>query len=96
MTCKDYIYNILIGIDQLVNCFLAGYPDETISSRTYRLSLKSKFGFILKTFIDFLFRPWGSDHCKASYKSELARNHLFEASGLARTFGGKPYGRLRK
>lgn len=96
MTCKDYIYNILIGIDQLVNCFLGGYPDETISSRAYRLSFKSKFGFILKTFIDFLFRPWGLNHCKASYESELERNHLFEASGLARTFRGKPYGRLCK
>lgn len=96
MTCKDYIYNILIGIDQLVNCFLGGYPDETISSRAYRLSFKNKFGSILKTFIDFLFKPWGSNHCKASYESELKRNHLFEASGLARTFGGNSYGRLRK
>ena len=96
MSYKDYFYNILIGVDQLVNCFLGGYPDETISSRAYRLSLKSKFGLLLKNFIDFLFSPWGSNHCKSSYESELERNHLFEASGLARTFGGNPYGRLRK
>lgn len=96
MTCKDYIYNILIGVDQLVNCFLGGYPDETISSRAYRLSFKSKLGFILKTFIDFLFRPWGPNHCKASYESELERNHLFEASGLTQKFRRNPYGRLCK
>lgn len=30
---KKYIYNILIGIDQLCNAILGGDPDETISSR---------------------------------------------------------------
>lgn len=30
---KKYLYNILIGIDQLVNALLGGDPDETISSR---------------------------------------------------------------
>jgi len=30
---KRYLYNILIGIDQLVNVVLAGDPDETMSSR---------------------------------------------------------------
>lgn len=30
---KKYFYNILIGIDQLVNAILGGDPDETISSR---------------------------------------------------------------
>lgn len=30
---KKYLLNLLIGIDQLVNTILGGYPDETISSR---------------------------------------------------------------
>lgn len=30
---KKYLYNILIGIDQLANAILGGDPDETISSR---------------------------------------------------------------
>jgi len=32
-----YLLNILIGIDQLGNTFLAGDPDETISSRLGKL-----------------------------------------------------------
>lgn len=30
---KKYLYNILIGIDQLSNAILGGDPDETMSSR---------------------------------------------------------------
>lgn len=30
---RRYLWNILIAIDQLGNAFLAGDPDETISSR---------------------------------------------------------------
>ena len=34
---KQYLKNILIGFDQLVNViFLNGYPDETLSSHFYR------------------------------------------------------------
>ena len=30
---KWYFVNLLFGIDQLFNCIIAGYHDETISSR---------------------------------------------------------------
>lgn len=30
---KAYLWNILIGLDQLANTILAGNPDETISLR---------------------------------------------------------------
>lgn len=30
---KKYLYNILIGVDQLCNTILGGDPDETMSSR---------------------------------------------------------------
>jgi len=30
---KKYFYNLLIGVDQLINTIFGGYPDETISSR---------------------------------------------------------------
>lgn len=33
---KYYVFNVLIGIDQLINTILGGYPDETISARCYR------------------------------------------------------------
>jgi hypothetical protein len=37
---KRYIWNILIGIDQLLNAVLAGDPDETISSRMGKRVIK--------------------------------------------------------
>jgi hypothetical protein len=30
---KQYIWNVLISIDQFCNALLGGYPDETMSSR---------------------------------------------------------------
>lgn len=33
----NYFWNILIGLDQLLNTVLGGYPDETISSRIGKL-----------------------------------------------------------
>ena len=30
---KQYVWNILISLDQLLNTIMAGNPDETISSR---------------------------------------------------------------
>ena len=30
---RKYLYNILIGVDQLVNAIFGGDPDETLSSR---------------------------------------------------------------
>ena len=30
---SHYLWNVLVGIDQLVNAILGGDPDETISSR---------------------------------------------------------------
>ena len=36
---KQYLKNILIGFDQLLNViFLNGYPDETLSSHFYQPS----------------------------------------------------------
>lgn len=37
---KRYALNIAIGLDQLANAVLAGHPDETLSSRAYRMRLK--------------------------------------------------------
>lgn len=33
-----YVWNVLIGIDQLANAILGGDPDETISSRAAKRS----------------------------------------------------------
>lgn len=78
---RTYILNILIGADQLVNCVLWGMPDETLSARSWRFKLEHKIlGAALVCAIDALFfsLTFGAEkgHCKASYESELTRNHL--------------------
>jgi hypothetical protein len=37
MGLRTYLVNVLIGVDQLGNTLLGGYPDETISARAGRL-----------------------------------------------------------
>jgi hypothetical protein len=39
MSLKSYGWNILIGVDQLLNAVLAGDPDETISGRIGKVKL---------------------------------------------------------
>ena len=56
-----YFLNILIGLDQWVNTWFAGYPDETISSRAGKMAMRGKDW--LAKLIDSLF---GRGHCKDS------------------------------
>lgn len=74
MSCKEYVKNILIGFDQLVNCFCKGCPDETISARMYRLKDRYWYTSILRRLIDLLFFIFEKNHCKLSYESELLRS----------------------
>jgi hypothetical protein len=39
-TWKDYFWDILISLDQLLNTVTGGYPDETISSRLGKLKVR--------------------------------------------------------
>ena len=75
MKFKYYCLNILIGIDQLFNTFLAGDPDETLSSRAYRMQEKKQTTWKwLAGFIDFLFLPFGQrDHCYKAWLYEIER-----------------------
>lgn len=73
-----YFYKLFIALDQLLNAVLCGYPDETLSSRTYRSavleSVKKRRWLIAHKFINGLFF-WQKDHCYHSYISETERNH---------------------
>ena len=77
MTLKQYIFNNLIAIDQLINALIKGHPDETMSSRCYRNAQKYWYARWGMKALDFVFRPWGPDHCKTAYESELTRKHNF-------------------
>jgi hypothetical protein len=70
---KMFLYNILIAIDQLINVFMLGDPDETISSRAGRVWPDSTW----TQFIDFIMF-WQTNHCyNAIEECEGNRDVLF-------------------
>jgi hypothetical protein len=77
---RKRILHLLIAIDQLLWVVItlgAGYPDETISSASYRGEQKGNpFGKVARPVIDWLFYPIEKDHCRLSYEAELNNNHL--------------------
>ena len=82
MSFGSYLLNVAIAVDQLGNAIIGGYPDETVSSRVYRYSRTYKCANVIRIVLDLIFSPWGKEHCKESYESELERTHLFEPKGL--------------
>jgi hypothetical protein len=72
----SYLLNIAIAFDQLLNAFLFGSPDETLSSRAYRAEQNNKrFGLVFRPLIDCLFF-WQDKHCYQSYISEVKKRQL--------------------
>ncbi len=74
---KQYLINVLIGLDQLATAIVGGYPDETISSYIFRMDNNKKIlGRIFRPIIDGLFfwqnLPGG--HCYHAYLDELDRH----------------------
>ena len=78
------IKNILIAFDQFVwvlITFGAGYPDETISSATYRYEKKGRLlAKIARPIIDALFYLLlrQKQHCRRAYLAEVFRRQIFE------------------
>ena len=75
---KFHAWQILVGIDQLVNAILGGYADETLSSRCYRNAQKYWYAKLGQKILDLIFLPFGREHCKQAYESELNNKHLGE------------------
>lgn len=77
---KNYVYHVLIAIDQLCNSLTGGAADETLSSRTYRGAILAehpkKRWRVLYRFINGIF--FDSNHCKTAYESELNRKQYPE------------------
>lgn len=68
----SHLTQLLIALDQLGNALLAGWADETISSRAWRQRHKLRFA-IAYLVIDGLAYPLQRDHCRKSYESEALR-----------------------
>lgn len=69
-----YAKKILIAADQLLNALLAGWPDETLSSRAFRWEQNGVMK-LPRIMIDCLFF-WESEHCFQSYLSEREGRQL--------------------
>ena len=65
---------VLIAIDQLLNTFIGGMADESISARAYRNDSKTgkRRWRIARRVIDTLFF-WEVDHCFYAFMSEVDR-----------------------
>lgn len=84
MNIWDWFINILIGIDQLANTVLFGYPDETLSSRAWRTEQKGLiFGKFFRPIIDTLLF-FDKNHCYGAYLAEVAKRQLPESEFLSR------------
>lgn len=64
-----YFHNLCVSIDQLANTLLAGYPDETLSSRSYRCKDKNRFWYCCMNFINFIF--FDRNHCFEAFKRDV-------------------------
>lgn len=71
MKHPDYL-NLLIAIDQLINTWFGGSPDETLSSRAYRHRESKPWAYKLINMLFF----WQEDHCRDAYLAEMERLHL--------------------
>lgn len=69
-----YGKSVFIAADQLVNALLAGWPDETLSSRAWRWEQNGVRSWP-RRFIDRLFF-WEKQHCFQSYQSEREGRQL--------------------
>ena len=66
---------ILIAFDQLLNTLTGGWPDETLSSRAYRLAVEGTTWPM--RMIDAVARCFGDkNHCEASFDSERVGRQL--------------------
>lgn len=73
---KTYLWRIFIALTQLLNTLFSGWPDESTSSRLYRLEQQNHpAGLLLRPMVDRLFF-WQPHHCRSAYESERNRYQL--------------------
>lgn len=71
MAClTQYLTNLLVILTQTLNTLLGGSPDESTSSRAYRLKDRKGWDYLYR-FINWLFND--TDHCFRAYLVEKER-----------------------
>ena len=74
---KQYLLNVAIALDQVLNALRGGSSDETLSAAAWRTEQKGRLlGRIFRPLIDLLFWPIERDHCRKSFESERNGRHL--------------------
>jgi hypothetical protein len=77
------LHNVLIALDQAVNCLIRidgdwGRPDETLSARAWRVRERHPQWHVWIDRIFFLDKKEEKRHCQLCYESEVIRAHLPE------------------
>ena len=74
---KQYLLNVAIALDQVLNALRGGSPDETLSAAAWRTEQKGRLlGRVLRPLIDLVFSLLEKDHCRKSFESERDGRHL--------------------
>ena len=68
----SYAKSVLIALDQLANAMFMGWPDETVSSRSWRWHVSGVRRWPCMV-LDFIF---GQNHCRESFESEREGRQL--------------------
>lgn len=72
----QWIFQILVAIDQLLNAILGGKADETLSARAHRMRVKRhRYFYWLADVIDAIFF-WDEDHCANAYDAEVKKRQF--------------------
>jgi hypothetical protein len=71
---KQYLLNLLIGVDQLINAFLGGDVDETLSSRLGKAMQQCK----MCRFVCIILNIFDKNHCQKSIESDEGSGDLWK------------------
>jgi hypothetical protein len=72
----SYLGRIAIAYDRWVNALLEGSPEETLSSRAWRMQVKHQpYWWWLASMINGIFF-WQSNHCRGAYHQEVLRGNI--------------------
>lgn len=71
-----WLWNILIGIDQLMNALAFGDPDETLSSRMGKAIRANRC--VLCHAICWLIGKFDPDHCEKSIEPDEGKNGIIQ------------------
>ena len=70
----EYLFSVLVAVDQLANAMTGGNPDMTISARIGQFSQRSAYWRNLERLVDWAFLPVeGPNHCWRAMVSEVGR-----------------------